>query len=122
MARFDRAIALAKRLISKNGEIVTLRTYAQGDSESDSPWKRAENIPDDQPIEAVFLDYERTYIDGQAIKQGDQMVLMPSEGLTEAPVEDSIVIRGEDQNWKVVSVKPLNPNGQVIMYELQVRQ
>lgn len=122
MARFDSAIALAKKLIKKNGQAVTLRGFTAGAApDPTKPWKPGGNVAADQPIEAVFLDYEQRYIDGQTIRMGDQRVFMPADGLTAPPEVEGLVLRGSEV-WKVIAVKPLNPNGQAIMYELQVRQ
>lgn len=122
MARFDSAIALAKKLIKKNGQAVTLRGFTAGAApDPTKPWKPGGNVAADQTIEAVFLDYEQRYIDGQTIRMGDQRVFMPAEGLTAPPEVEGLVLRGSEV-WKVIAVKPLNPNGQAIMYELQVRQ
>lgn len=121
MARFDSAIALAKRLIAKNGQTVTLRGFEQVPGDPDQPWKPGGNVAVDQPIEAVFLDYEQKYVDGTTIQAGDQRVFMPAEGLTSPPEREGMVLRGAEV-WKIITVKPLNPNGQAIMYEIQVRQ
>ena len=122
MARFDSAIALAKKLIKKNGQLVTLRGFTVSPGMSpDQPWRPGEPVPVDQPIEAVFLDYEQKYIDGETIRMGDQRVFMPAEGLTSPPEQNGQVLRGAEV-WKIITIKPLNPNGQAIMYELQVRQ
>ena len=122
MARFDSAIALAKKLIKKNGQAVTLRGFTAGAAPDPAkPWKPGGNVAADQTIEAVFLDYEQRYIDGQTIRMGDQRVFMPAEGLAAPPEAEGLVLRGLEV-WKVIAVKPLNPNGQAIMYELQVRQ
>jgi len=122
MARFDSAIALAKKLIKKNGQAVTLRGFTAGSApDPDKPWKPGANLPSNQSIEAVFLDYEQRYIDGETIRTGDQRVFMPAEGLTTPPEVEGLVVRGAEL-WKIIAVKPLNPNGQAIMYELQVRQ
>jgi hypothetical protein len=122
MARFDSAIALAKKLIKKNGQAVTLRGFTAGAAPDPAkPWKPGGNVAADQTIVAVFLDYEQRYIDGQTIRTGDQRVFMPAEGLTAPPEVEDLVLR-DLEVWKVVAVKPLNPNGQAILYELQVRQ
>lgn len=122
MARFDNAIALAKRLIKKNGQVVTLRGFSGTPApDPDKPWKPGPNVPQDQPIEAVFLDYEQKYIDGELVRMGDQRVFMPADGLTVAPEVEGVILRGAE-TWKIVNVKPLAPNGQQIMYEIQVRQ
>lgn len=122
MARFDSAIALAKRLITKNGQAVTLRSFSAGAAPDPAkPWKPGTNTPVDQPAVAVFLGYEQRYVDGDTVRTGDQRVFVSASGLTSAPEVEGLVLRGSEQ-WKIVTIKPLNPNGQQIMYELQVRQ
>lgn len=122
MGRFDSAIAVAKKLITKNGQLVTLRGFSgTAGADPEKPWRSGTPTAQDQSIEAVFLDYEQRYIDGQTIRMGDQRVFMPAEGLTAPPEVEGLVLRGLEV-WKVIAVKPLNPNGQAIMYELQVRQ
>lgn len=122
MARFDSAIALAKRLITKNGQAVTLRTFTQVEgTDPNKPWKPGGKVQQDLPAVAVFLDYEQKYVDGDTVRMGDQRVFVPASGLTTAPEVDGVVLRGSEQ-WKIITIKPLNPNGQQIMYELQVRQ
>jgi len=122
VARFDSAIALAKRLITKNGQLVTLRSFTVSPGTNpDQPWRPGEPVPVDQSIEAVFLDYEQKYIDGETILTGDQRVFIPAEGLTSPPEQNGQVLRGAEV-WQIIAIRPLNPNGQAIMYELQVRQ
>lgn len=122
MARFDNAIALAKKLIAKNGQLVTLRGYADAEpADPDKPWRPGPSTPSEQTIEAVFLDYEQKFIDGELVRTGDQRVFIPAEGLTAPPDARGTVLRGGEV-WKIVGLKPLNPNGQAIMYEAQVRQ
>lgn len=125
MAEYDSAIALAKRLIAKKGQDVTLRGFTAGATpDPTKPWKPGTNTPVNQTVKAVFLDYEQKYIDGAMIQTGDQKVYMPSSDTSEVaitPEEEGLVIRGAE-TWKIVRIKPLNPNGQSIMFELQVRQ
>jgi len=119
MARFDSAIALAKKLITKNGQAVILRNFNEIPGAPDKPWKPGGNVPTDQTVQAVFLNYKQDYIDGTLIQEGDQQVFIPADGLTEAPQLNGQIIRNGEE-WKIMNVKPLSPNGQLIMYELQV--
>jgi len=127
MARFDSAIALAKRLIAKNGETATLRSFtAAATPDPAKPWEPGANSAVDQTVYGVFLDYEQKYIDGTVVMSGDQKMFMPSTtsaggALTPEPDVDGLILRGTDE-WKIIDAKPLNPNGQTIMFELQVRE
>ena len=125
MARFDSAIALAKKLIAKNGQSVTLRSVVNVVApDPTKPWTPGANTNSDTTVNAVFLDYSHNHIDGTLIQTGDQKVLMPSTNTAGSAIDpqiEGLIIRGTE-NWKIVNIKPLNPNGQSIMYELQVRK
>ena len=125
MARFDSSIALAKRLITKNGQAVTLRGFsAAATPDPAKPWEPGANTPVDVTVDAVFLEYELKYIDGAVIQTGDQQVFIASTDTSGTLINPSIadeILRGSEK-WKVVNIKPLNPNGQSIMFEAQVRR
>lgn len=125
MGEYDSSIALAKRLITKKGQAVTLRSLTTAAPvDEDKPWNPGANVPSDQTVMGVFLDYEQRYIDGALIKAGDQRVLMPATdtaGTAIAPAAGRIVLRGQEK-WEVITVKPLAPAGDPVMFELQVRQ
>lgn len=125
MGTYDSSIKLAQRLIKSKGQVVTLRTFANAaGNDPDQPWKSGENVPTNVSVDAVFLNYAQKYIDGEFIKSGDQQVLLPptaTNGSAITPTLNGLIIRGTE-TWKIVAIKPLNPNGEMVMYELQVRQ
>lgn len=125
MGEYDSSIALAKRLIKKKGQQVTLRSLtATAAPDPAKPWYPGANVPVNWTVDAVFLGYEQKYIDGEQVQMGDQQVYMPAADLLGAqinPEEEGLVIRGTE-TWKIIKVKPLNPAGDPVMYELQVRQ
>lgn len=125
MGEYDSAIALAKRLLKKKGQPVTLRSLTAAPAPDPSkPWYPGANAPTDWTVDAVFLGYEQKYIDGEQVQMGDQQVYMPAfdtSGAAILPEEEGLVIRGAE-TWKIVALKPLNPAGDPVMYELQVRQ
>lgn len=125
MARFDGAVLLARRLIAKNGQDVTLRGFTAGTpADASKPWKPGVNTKVDKTVKGVFLDYDQKYVDGTVIQTGDQRVYLPAAdtaGNAITPEPEGQVLRGTVV-WKIINIKPLNPNGQSIMFELQVRQ
>lgn len=122
MARFDSLISTAARLTARNGQSVTLRTFTNpGPTDPDKPWEPAAPVAADQTVNAVFYKYHQKYIDGDRIRQGDQQVLIAAKDVTTPPAQDSLIIRGSEV-WKVVNGQPTAPNGQLIIFELQVRQ
>ena len=125
MARFDSAIALADRLITKNGEKAQLRRTTAGTTPDPSvPFERDDPTTQNFPTAAVWLSYKDNRVDGAIIRRGDQRVLVPAADLGSIEpnnITDSIV-RASGEAWNIVEVKPLSPNGQKIIYELQVRK
>lgn len=125
MAEYDSAVALAKRLIAKKGQDVTLRGFTAGAApDPTKPWKPGANNPVNQTVKAVFLDYKQKYIDGEMIQSGDQKIYLSATDTSDGsivPEEEGLVVR-DTEIWKIVKIKQLNPNGQSIMFELQVRQ
>ena len=137
MAQLDWAVQLAKDLIKQFGAPVTLRNLVRAPApDPTKPHRPGETLPVDVEVDSVFLDYEQKYIGGNTslggevggavIQMGDQRVYMPStatDGVTPVtPVIDAVLLRGAEKPWKIISVRPLNPNGQQIMYDVQVRQ
>ncbi|WVW77401.1 head closure [Stenotrophomonas phage vB_SmaS_Bhz59] len=127
MGELDWAVKLAKDLIKKYGQPVTLRNMVRGAlPDPDKPHRPGPATTVDATVDAVFLDYEQKYIDGTIIQMGDQRVYMPSTATDRVtpvtPVVDAVILRGTEKPWKIISAKPLNPNGQQIMYDVQVRQ
>jgi hypothetical protein len=122
MGVFDEEVALAKELIEENGQAIIIRRTGQAAApDVDQPWKLGAPTDTDAPTLGVFLDYNRKEIDGEVIKQGDQKVLVPAQGLTIVPAVDDVLLRGAEI-WSIINVNELNPNGQRILYTLQVRQ
>jgi len=122
---FDEEIESAVSQIQEKGQPATLRSFAKGVAADPSkPWEPGANVQTDETVNAVFLSYSQKYMDGSVIQAGDQQVLMPSTNTSGAailPQIDGLVIRG-GETWKIVGIKPLNPNGQSILFDLQIRQ
>lgn len=124
MAQFDNQIATAKRLIDKYGETsVHRRTVDGSPADPSQPWNPGTPVSTDTSVSAVWLNYDQQRVDGQTIKTGDQEVLIPGSDLDAAPdASTDVLIRASGEQWSIVSVEPLSPNGQLILYTVQVRQ
>lgn len=129
MARFDSAIALARRQIEKNGELVTLRKFAPAAADPAKPWERvAAATQVDATVRAVFLPRTGSpvqYADGTLSKVGDKWVLMSPTDVSGAPVAPEIgahFIRTSGEVWVVAAYDKFDPNGQTIMFDIGARQ
>jgi len=123
MARFDKSINTASRLIKKNGERSTLRRKS-GETFVDAtkPWEPTPAFIDTK-VDAVWLDEDTARQSGFTLKDGQQMVLIPAKGLTITPdAATDILIRENDERWTVVRVQTLQPNTQIILHQVTVNQ
>jgi hypothetical protein len=121
---YDDEIATALELIAEFGETSTLRRTEPGDPpDTDQPWRTGAPTPADHSVSAVWLDWEVDRIDGELIKAGDQRVFVAASGMTvtPSPTVDRI-LRASGEEWTIVTVRTLNPNGETILHELQVRK
>lgn len=128
MATYDRQVALALRLIrEKGGPAVYVEMQPQ---EGDNPWDPADSVPVEHTVDAVFLNYNlkesgETHVDGSLVLQGDKKVLVAGAALaSRVKINGELhrTVDGETEKWKIVNNKLLDPNGQRILYTLQVRQ
>ena len=121
MSRFDNSIALALRLIKKNGQAVFLRRALDPDTvNADAPWRPAQPVSDDVPCRAVFLDYTGTNRPSEDFLLEDQRCLIAAAELDFDPTPLDRVVR-DGVEWSVINTKIMRPNEQRILIELQVR-
>lgn len=117
MAGFDytRSRGTAVKLIDKFGQAGAIRrTTVSG------PAYDPVTVDEDFPCRLVDLDVEAKNIDGTLILRGDRTVYLSTEGLTIAPLRtDRVVIGGVPHT--IVEVKPLQPGGIVMFWELTAR-
>ena len=124
MARFDSAVALALKLIDKNGETSTVRRKVDGaPADAAKPWEPGVPTFTSHTSKAVWLDFDVKRIDGELVKRGDQQVLIPASTMPidPDPALDHVV-RADGERWTVVSSEVLKPNGQRILVTIQVRK
>jgi len=79
----------------------------------------------------LMLDYETAQIDGDLIRSSDILFMIPALGLTIVPdaEQDQIVVDDARPEfvasvgtYRIVTVKPFQPGGVVIFYDVQGRK
>lgn len=125
MGQFDGEIQTAVELIKENGELATLTVITTTDGAN--PWDAG--VPTEQTDESpmVFLNFKgsnsgETYWNGMLVQQGDKKVLLAAAATALAPNLNALITRADGTKWKVVNLTRLDPNGQQILYTMQVRQ
>lgn len=125
MGQFDGEIQTALELIRENGELarLTVLTTTDGANEWDA------GVPTEATADAhmVFLNFKgnnsgETYWNGTLVQQGDKKVLLAASGLAVEPNIHALITRADGTVWKVQNLQRLDPNGQQILYTMQVRQ
>lgn len=128
MGTYDSQVALALRLIREKGGPAT---YVEMQPQSGAnPWDPVDSVPVEHTVDAVFLNLNlqtsgETFWNGTQVMQGDKKVLMAGAALAaRVNINGEIhrVVDGVTEKWKIINNKLLDPNGQRILYTLQVRQ
>lgn len=125
MGQFDDEILMAVELIAENGEnaVLTVMTTADGDD----PWDPGVPSEQDATARMVFLNFKgkdngEAYWNGMLVHAGDKKVLLAAGATALAPNINALITRADGTKWKVVNMTRLDPNGQQILYTMQVRQ
>lgn len=126
MARFDRQIATAKRLIAKNGELVKWRVIDDATpTDPNKPWEPGPATPDDKDVTICFLPVDRqtmetfNFIKGTEVPKGSVMGLMGQVNF-EPNLKDVVIRDGKE--LRIASLDVLSPNGQKILYTVVFKE
>ena len=120
MARFSSAIALAYKLIKKNGQAVTLRKVGiTAPANPSKPWIPGINTNIDYPCTAVFFNEKESFKDSETLRQSTQIAYLASTGLSTTPDIDDLIVQA-GQSWKIQDIETLAPNGEQILFKLSL--
>ena len=126
MARFDRQVQTAKKLIAKNGQLVKWRVVRDGAPvDSSQPWKPTQPAtPVEHDVTICFLTVDKdtyetlSYMAGGEVPMGAVMGLMGAVNF-EPSLKDVVIRDGKE--LRLFNVEELNPNGQTILYTMVFR-
>lgn len=125
--RFDSAIATAKRLIEKNGQLVQWN-QATEKTDSNQPWKAEESTPKKISVRICFVpvkDIETRKLikalTGTEVPVGQLAGLMAPQSFYPS-LEDSITrtLAGKTRTLKLRNADPLAPNEQIVLWVLEL--
>jgi len=127
VGRFDRQIAQAERMIARDGEAVKWRVNGDvSPTDPAKPWKPGTASPGtDKDVTICFLPVGRYLYETVSFMRESEVPKGCVVGLM-APVDfepnvKDVVIRSGVQ-FRIETIDVLNPNGQVILYTLVLRQ
>lgn len=124
MARFDRQIATALRLIQKNGQLVQWRQTARTQDPS-KPWETQSSTQTNHNVYICFLPVNkenREFVNylrgGNEIKIGSIVGLMGNVSFE--PDASDVVIR-DSKPLEIFNLDLLSPNGQKVLYTVEFK-
>jgi len=118
MATFDYVPlqATARRLIAKFGQTGTVTRLVNSGASYDPT-----QTPMTFSCQLVVLEYEDSKIDGTMIKRSDKMIYVSIAGLAAGLEQSDKIAIGTDE-YSIERLKPLNPAGTVLYWEVQGRR
>jgi len=75
----------------------------------------------DTTVKAARLNYKKSQVIGEVIKQGDIKLIVEAKAFTTPPTVDDEMIYASE-TWQIVDIIESNPGGTSIYYEMQLRK
>lgn len=120
MAEYNKAIALAKRLIDKKGRIVTVFQRETAPSDSDEPWDVDEVQRRTFDAKAVVFPVETKYVDGTTVLVTDKQMFIAAADAQFA-IAPQCKVRDKGYDSQVIRVEVLEPGDQAVLYTVILR-
>ena len=121
-ANTARQIALAQRLITKNGRSVTFQRLSATAADATKPWKGpgTPTVAQTQAVDAVFLpangsvDLGKLGIDKELLKRVEQVCMVA--GITGTDLSTFSTILDSSSRFKIDWYRELKPSDGVVLY------
>lgn len=118
-------MAEAAAVVAEIGELVTLTLVEPGEYDpvtgtstiGSAKTQQARAILDNYNLQSSGTQYA----DGTQILRDDKMLFIPAEQL-EWPPTLAANVTASGHEWQIISIQTINPTGDVLAYELQVRR
>lgn len=122
---FARAVALAQRLINKNGRSVTIQRLDATAADSNKPWRGAgePTVAQEVPQKAVFLPSSGTDLGGlvtddELLKRAEQVCLVAGD----TDLTGFNIISDDSIKWKIEWIQVLKPADVIVLYAIGVKR
>lgn len=118
-------MAEAAAVVAEIGELVTLTLVEPGGYDPVTGVSTP-GASKSQSARAILDNYSaqsagQQYADGTQILRDDKMLFIPAEQL-EWPPTLAATVTASGHEWQIISIQTINPTGDVLAYELQVRR
>jgi len=121
MGVLDRAVATALRLITKYGEACVWNQAATPViANAAQPWIKTTGEPTPNNVRILYTsDSSNAFaklLAGSIVEAGQNTAIMPAYNFT--PADTDTVVRSDGTKLALESIRPVAPNGQVILWHL----
>lgn len=125
MARFDRQIEMALRLIKKNGEEIIWKSIVEPTVNPAEPWKPDSIDAIEYPATICFLTVDRVGMETLSFQYAKEVPKGLVFGLMgqvefEPNLKDVVIRHGVE--YRILNIDILSPNSQIILYEIIFQQ
>ena len=110
----------AQRLIGQFGTDWTHRRIVKG-TYNPSTNVRTTTSTTDTTVKAARLNYKKSQVIGEVIKQGDIKLVVEAKAFSSPPTVDDEMISGSE-TWQIVDIIESKPATTSIYYEMQLRK
>lgn len=125
MARFDRAIATALRLIAKNGQKVVWRVLDDATADPATPWLPGQAAPANKDVMICFLPVDKQTLETFSFRKATEVPKGAYLGLMgNVPFDPNIkdIVMRDGKQLNIDSIDLLSPNGQKVLYTIIFKQ
>lgn len=124
MAKYDRQVATAKKLVRKYGSLETFRQI-RDETDQEKPWEDGDPLNTDKPVYMVFIndstsisDVFAAYFSGTTIADGSTVVYIADFGIQ--PTNKDVLIK-DGVEYRIETIDTLKPARQTILHSLKVK-
>lgn len=121
MTIYDNAAATSLRLLTKFGQICTLRKYGAG------VYANGAMTPStaDTTLKGAVFDYVRMNFgevlqDGTLVQASDRNLFLAANG--SRPEINDHVLLANGSEWNIVGIRTVEPSGTPVLYDCRIRQ
>lgn len=122
MGQYDKALALALRLITKKGRPVTIRRVINVTADATKPWKKTGSTNEDHATVAVEIPFASEIPEGVKRTRDDKKFIVAASGLEIDLTPSDFLV---DQDGTVYSIQnpiPVRPGDATVIWDVMVRK
>lgn len=124
MTEYTSARALALRLITKKGQPVTIKRFADpAPVDPDIPWRVGAGTLEEFHTVGLVLDFRPDQVEGYAFQRGDKLCLIPAQGLNTVLLDTDIVhLDATGEDWAIIQPSRIYPAAEDVLFQNYVRR